>query len=81
MRPISGARLGEKEQLSALGMLDTSLKYAVQPAQGGSLCLVDGFYFTPALERSRRHFRTGDKFPDAKSTFGKTDWQWHINQK
>jgi uncharacterized Zn-binding protein involved in type VI secretion len=61
-------------------MLDTSLKYAAQPAQGGSLCLISAFYFTPASELSRRHFRKGDKFPDAKSTFGKTHWQFHINQ-
>lgn len=72
---------GEKEQLGALELLDTSLKYAAQPAQGGSLCLLDGFYFTPALELSRRHFRKGDKFPDSKSTFGETHWQWDINQK
>jgi hypothetical protein len=81
MRLISGARPGENEQLSALGMLDTSRKYAAQQAQGGSLCLVDGFYLTPALERPRRRFTKGDKFPDPKCTFGETYWQWDINQE
>ncbi|WP_083492730.1 PoNe immunity protein domain-containing protein [Cupriavidus sp. HPC(L)] len=40
-----------------------------------------GWWFTPALSRSRRHFQQGDTFPNIEgSQYGTTFWQWDIDQ-
>lgn len=45
----------------------------------GEMCKVDGFYFTPA-SGSRRRLKAGDFFPELNSAYGKTIWQWDVNQ-
>jgi hypothetical protein len=41
----------------------------------GEICPQDGFYFTPALMGSRRHFLKGDVMPEVDSPYGTTIWQ------
>ena len=44
--------------------------------EAGAKCPVEGFYFTPAVENSRRHFATGEIFPSHESAYGTTIWQY-----
>lgn len=44
--------------------------------EAGELCPKTGFYFTPALLDSRKHFVKGELMPNLKSTYGQTIWQW-----
>lgn len=46
----------------------------------GEICEHGGFYFTPARLNSRRRFEIGDVFPSIDSTYGKTIWQWDMQQ-
>lgn len=47
----------------------------------GEVCVSSGYYFTPAHVGSRRHFTSGEVFPDINSEYGKTIWQWDTQQK
>lgn len=44
------------------------------------ICTQTGFYFTPARPDSRRHFQTGESFPEIGSHYGATIWQWDEQQ-
>jgi hypothetical protein len=48
---------------------------------GGELCPASGYWFTPAKEGSRAHFKSGDLMPifDA-AKYGATIWQWSEEQ-
>lgn len=46
----------------------------------GDNCDVSGYYFTPARLDSRRWFNANEVFPHLDSTYGKTIWQWDIQQ-
>lgn len=46
----------------------------------GQPCPEDGYYFTPAASDSRRHFSAGEQMPDLDATYGKTIWQWDVQQ-
>lgn len=48
--------------------------------EAGTQCLTSGFYFTPAKAGSRRLFNVGEAFPDEKSAYGATIWQWDDRQ-
>lgn len=40
-----------------------------------------GYWYTPAKQGSRRHFKRGDVFPEIEgSNYGATFWQWSPNQ-
>lgn len=41
----------------------------------GEYCQREGFYFSPADVHSRRHFQSGEQFPDLRSAYGETIWQ------
>ncbi len=47
---------------------------------GGETCKVAGFYFSPALEKSRRYFRAGEPLPKFEGQYGETIWQWDNDQ-
>lgn len=50
-------------------------------APAGSQCPEAGWWFTPARQNSRRHFRQGDVFPVIEgSAYGATFWQWSPDQ-
>lgn len=42
----------------------------------GQLCPQTGFYFTPAVQHSRKLFNEGEIMPSSDSTYGQTIWQW-----
>lgn len=46
----------------------------------GTDCPETGFYFTPAEIGSRRLFQKGELMPNVESAYGRTIWQWDINQ-
>lgn len=48
--------------------------------EAGQPCPQEGYWFTPAAENSRRHFKQGDVMPDMKSDYGQTIWQWDQHQ-
>ena len=47
----------------------------------GAYCLQAGFYLSPAAANSRRYYQTGEQFHNLNSDYGKTIWQWDINQE
>lgn len=49
--------------------------------EGGSLCPQAGYWFTPAIPGSLRHFEQGEVMPvPANSQYGATIWQWSSEQ-
>jgi len=46
----------------------------------GAYCSQAGFYFSPAAGNSRRCYRIGEQFDNLHSDYGKTIWQWDIDQ-
>ena len=59
----------------------TSESGAALRFEAGTQCLASGFYFTPANAESRRLFNVGETFPDEKSAYGATIWQWDDRQR
>ena len=60
-----------------LGQADAALTRV--PAGKG--CPRAGYWFTPAKQGSRRHFKQGDEFPEIEgSAYGATFWQWSPDQ-
>jgi hypothetical protein len=51
-----------------------------QRIQGGSVCLLPGYYFTPAKRGSRRYFAKDEMMPNIEGDYGATIWQWDTNQ-
>lgn len=49
-------------------------------AMAGEICLVGGYWFTPARENSRARFEAGQTMPDVGGTWGTTIWQWDEQQ-
>lgn len=61
---------------------DVSAADLIRPSkvQGGQVCTHEGWWFTPAGDNSRRHFKQGEVMPDLKSDYGQTIWQWAEQQ-
>lgn len=51
-----------------------------ESVEGGGVCAIAGYYFSPVIRDSRRFFKQGARFPDYKSNIGLTFWQWDVNQ-
>jgi hypothetical protein len=50
--------------------------------EGGEKCPRSGFWSTPAMNNTRRHFTEGDLMPVFESSsYGATIWQWSENQE
>lgn len=43
-------------------------------------CPRTGYWFTPALQNSRRHFKEGEIMPVVRADYGLNIWQWDENQ-
>jgi hypothetical protein len=54
---------------------------AILSCEGGHPCPREGWWFTPAREDSRRHFRAGESMPKFAGDYGATIWQWDANQR
>lgn len=48
--------------------------------EAGQPCTQAGFYFTPARPDSSHHFQVGEFFPEIRSHYGATIWQWDDKQ-
>lgn len=48
---------------------------------GGERCVVEGYYFTPAVSGSRKYFSAGETTPNFDAKYGQTFWQWDANQE
>lgn len=48
--------------------------------EGGNPCPEAGYYFTPAKEGSRRHFKYGEIMPKIGNAMWQTIWQWDDQQ-
>ena len=48
--------------------------------EAGQPCPREGYWFTPASNDGRRHFKQGEVMPDMKSDYGQTIWQWDQQQ-
>lgn len=48
---------------------------------GGENCKVAGFYFTPAMTKSRQYFAAGEVTPTFDAQYGQAFWQWDAVQK
>jgi len=46
----------------------------------GTYCSQPGFYLSPAAANSRRYYQIGEQFHNLNSDYGKTIWQWDIDQ-
>ena len=54
---------------------------ALTRVPAGKGCPRAGYWFTPAKQGSRRHFKQGDEFPEIEgSAYGATFWQWSPDQ-
>lgn len=56
---------------------------SIAPARvpAGQPCPQSGYWFTPAKADSRRHFKSGDVFPDIPdAAYGTVLWQWAADQ-
>jgi len=57
----------------------TSMSWALEKlrVEGGKPCPQTGYWYTPAIPNSRRHFEQGAVMPvSADSQYGATIWQW-----
>lgn len=52
----------------------------MQRLEGGEVCTLPGYYFSPARPGSRRRFDAAERMPIFASEYGKTVWQWDDNQ-
>lgn len=48
--------------------------------EAGMPCPQAGFYFSPAKENSRRHFKKGELMPNFDTRYGLVIWQWDLTQ-
>jgi hypothetical protein len=48
---------------------------------GGEKCELAGYYFTPSMINSRRHFTQGEVTPKFDAKYGQTIWQRDANQE
>jgi hypothetical protein len=51
-----------------------------QRLAGGEQCVKAGYYFTPARPNSRQRFAVNQVAPAYGSQYGKTIWQWDVDQ-
>lgn len=68
---------GEFEPIAAEA---DEFEYVQRRFEADTRCEVSGFYFTPASQGSRRYFKQNEIFPNVESNYGKTIWQWDLNQ-
>lgn len=48
--------------------------------EGGEHFVFEGYYITPSAPGAREFFSSGDLAPVLNSSYGKTFWQWDVNQ-
>jgi hypothetical protein len=60
------------------------LKHDAATARGrcesGERCPREGWWFTPAVQDSRRCFKLGEVMPKLSTDYGQTIWQWDALQ-
>lgn len=60
------------------------LKHDASTARGrcesGERCPREGWWFTPAVQDSRRFFKLGEVMPKLSTDYGQTIWQWNALQ-
>lgn len=71
---------GEFEEISGMP-LQRADERSPHRVVGGQICIIGGYYFTPSMVNSRRHFAAGDATPKFDSKYGQTIWQWDANQE
>lgn len=71
---------GEFEEIDSLPVarFDETPRHRIL---GGEPCAQTGYYFTPSMANSRRHFLQGVVTPTFDSKYGQTIWQWDENQE
>lgn len=71
---------GEFDSLADLGTETPPFQERVRIV-GGEKCIEAGFYFSPSYPNSRRYLSAGETAPIVDNGYGKTFWQWDLNQK
>jgi hypothetical protein len=57
------------------------LAFSRMRCEAGQPCSKTGWWLTPALANSRRHFEQGDIMPALGGDYGVTIWQWDTLQE
>jgi hypothetical protein len=71
---------GEFEEIDLTADSDVVQTAAPSRVEAGDRIVFEGYYITPSAPGARQFFSSGDLAPVVSSSYGKTIWQWDLDQ-